>query len=110
MAELEPGHPDELRDQLANWLAEATSPIGSLPANMPPTEWAARNFISVWRKPVRQALDSIDQSLAEAISAIRSGQSERAVNILDSARQFVGDDIRDLLGLYDWNREDDPMK
>jgi hypothetical protein len=22
MAELEPGHPDELREQLANWLAE----------------------------------------------------------------------------------------
>jgi len=110
MAELEPGHPDELRDQLANWLAEATSPIGSLPPNMPPTEWAARNFIGVCRKPVRLALDSIERSLAEAISAIRSGQTERAINLLDSVHQSIGEDIRDHLGLYEWNREDDPME
>ena len=45
MAELEPGHPDELLERLTNWLNQANYPIGSLPPDVTPTEWAVRNFI-----------------------------------------------------------------
>ena len=45
MAELEPGHPDELVPTLHNWLREALNPIGSLPAGTDPVECAVRRFI-----------------------------------------------------------------
>jgi hypothetical protein len=38
MAEMEPGHPDELVRMLTNWLREAQSPIGSLPEGIAPAE------------------------------------------------------------------------
>jgi hypothetical protein len=38
MAELEPGHPDELVQTLRNWLQEANSPVGTLPEGMDAVE------------------------------------------------------------------------
>ncbi len=108
MAELEPGHPDELRDQLANWISQATSPIGSLPTNITPAEWVARNFIDLWREPVRSALDSIEQMIRDATAAIESGDQEAAISTLNGIRQEVAEGLREPLGLYDWNRADSP--
>jgi hypothetical protein len=51
MAELEPGHPDELVERLTNWLKQ--DPIGSLPPTVTPTEWAVRNFIDTTRSARR---------------------------------------------------------
>ena len=79
MPEHEPGHPDELQQQLAKWLTEAMSPIGALPEGMTATEWAARNFIDSWRKPVRVGIDSIENRtecntlrVASGVESIRS--------------------------------------
>ena len=105
MAALEPGHPDELREMLTNWLNQANDPIGSLPANVTPTEWAVRNFIDAWRKPVRASLDSIEESLNKALAAMKAGDTGAAVFEIECALQALGEDVRDELGLYDWNRE-----
>ena len=105
MAELEPGHPDELLERLTNWLNEANDPIGSLPPNVTPAEWAVRNFIDTWRKPVRDGLDSIEESLDKALAALKTGDVNAAAFEIECARQTLGEDVRDELGLYEWNRE-----
>ncbi len=105
MAELEPGHPDELRDMLANWLRQANDPVGSLPADKTPTEWAIRNFIESWRKPAGAGLDSIEESLNKALGALKAGHAVAAAFEIECARQTLGECVRDELGLYEWNRE-----
>ena len=105
MAELEPGHPDELQAMLTNWLNQANDPIGSLPPGVTPTEWAVRNFIESWRQPVRSSLDAIEESLHKALAALKAGDTAAAVFEIDLARQALGEDVRDELGLYHWNRE-----
>ena len=105
MAELEPGHPDELVERLTNWLKQANDPIGSLPPTVTPTEWAVRNFIDTWRNPVRAALDSIDESLKKALDALKAGNTDAAVFEIECSLQTLGEDLRDDLGLYDWNRQ-----
>jgi hypothetical protein len=105
MAELEPGHPDELLEQLTNWLNQANDPIGSLPPNVTPTEWAVRNFIDTWRKPVRAGLDSIEESLSKALAALKAGDVKAAAFEIECSLQTLGEDVRDEFGLYEWNRE-----
>ena len=105
MTDLEPGHPDELREMLTNWLNQANDPMGSLPPGVTPAEWAVRNFIESWRKPVLGGLDSIEESLNKALTALKSGDVKAAVFEIDSALQTLGEDVRDELGLYEWNRE-----
>src|SRR3954453_19669748 len=107
MAELEPGHPDELLTMLTNWLNQANDPIRPLPANTTPTEWAVRNFISAWRKPVRAAIEEVEASLTNARAAIESGHTRRALSEIESARQTLAVGVREELGLYEWNREAD---
>ena len=105
MAELEPGHPDELQQSLTNWLNQANEPIGSLPPDVTPVEWAVRNFIDAWRKPVRSGLDSVEQSLHKALLALRAGDIDSAAIEIECSLQTLGEDVREELGLYDWNRE-----
>src|SRR5262245_8523239 len=106
MAELEPGHPDELLKLLTNWLKQANEPDGKLlPEGIAATEWAVRQFIRSWRKPVRDSIDSIESLLHEAIEAIDRGDAAAAKGNIDAARQTLGEDLRDELGLYEWNRE-----
>jgi hypothetical protein len=106
MGELDPGHPDELLERLTNWLNQAHDPIGSLPPNVTPTEWAVHNFINTWRKPVRAGLDSVEASLKKALEALRAGDKDAAVLQIESSLQTLGEDVRDELGLYEWNRDD----
>ena len=105
MAELEPGHPDALQEMLTNWLNQANDPIGSLPPGVTHTAWAVRNFIESWRKPVRSGLDSIEESLHKALEALKTGDTAAAAFEIECARQTLGEDVRDELGLYEWNRE-----
>jgi len=108
MAELEPGHPDGLHTLLANWLRQANEPTGELlPMGIPPTEWAVRQFINAWRKPVRSSIDSLEASLREALRALDSGDLPTARHHVECARQTLGDDLRDDLGIYEWHREHD---
>lgn len=105
MAELDPGHPDELVKQLTNWLNLANEPTGTLPPGVTPTEWAVRNFIDAWRRPVRAGLDAIEDSMKKALDALKSGDTDAATFEIESSLQTLGEDVRDELGLYDWNRE-----
>ena len=104
MTELEPGNPDELCETLTNWLNRANGPLGSLPAGTTPVEWAVRNFIASWRDPIRDALDSIDESLDGALAALSAGNPQEAKFHLECIRQALSGDIRTELGLQPWNK------
>lgn len=106
MAELEPGHPDELVQALRNWLREANLPLGTLPEGMDAVEWAVRRFIDYWKKPIRNAIESIEESLYRAMQLCDSRAPLPEIkNEIDMARQILQEDLRDDLGLYDWNKE-----
>ena len=108
MAELEPGHPDELMAMLNNWMKQANEPDGNLlPEGITPTEWAVRQFVKSWRKPVRSSIEHIESLLQEAIAAIDRGEGPSAKRQIEAARQAIDEGLRDDLGLYDWNRESD---
>jgi hypothetical protein len=46
----------EIESVLANWIEQALSPIGKLPAGVTPSEWVAKNFINWWRTQVEYSL------------------------------------------------------
>jgi hypothetical protein len=104
MAELEPGHPDELVQTLRNWFREAESPDGSLPEGTDPVEWVVRRFIASWSGPVRATIEEIEDCLRSALDLCRSGNAQEAEAEIDSARQLVEESLRDHLGLYPWNK------
>ena len=104
MAELEPGHPDELIKVLRNWLDQKDE--GKLPAGMDRTEWAVRQFINYWHNPARRAIDSIEKSLLDCIALCAASAPHGDIaDELELARQTLQEDLRDHLGLYDWNAE-----
>ncbi len=107
MAELEPGHPDELVKTLTNWLRQAHAAEGTLlPVGIDPVEWAVRRFIESWRRPAKAAIESIEASLHRAMTLCDSGESFAEIKEeLDTARQTLGESLRGELGLYDWNEE-----
>jgi len=103
MAELEPGHPDELVRTLHNWLREASDPIGSLPVGTDPVEWAVRRFVDWWVAPLRGRVGEIEDCLRRAGEACKAGNTSAAVEEIELAQQVVAEDLRDHLGLYSWN-------
>ena len=106
MAELESGHPDELVQTLRNWLREANSPLGSLPEGMDAVEWAVRRFIDSWKTRARTAIEGIEESLHHAMALCDSGAPLPEIKSeIDLARQTLQEDLRDHLGLHDWNKE-----
>lgn len=106
MAELEPGHPDELIHTLRNWLREAHDPIGSFPTGTDPVEWAVRRFIDTWKTEARRAIEGVEESLNQAMALCDSQASfDEIKSEIDMARQTLQEDLRDHLGLYDWNKE-----
>jgi hypothetical protein len=100
MAELEPGHPDELTQTLRNWLREAEAPLGSLPTGTDPVEWAVRRFIASWSGPVRASIEEIESCLDSALQLCSEGKVAEAQVEIDAARQILGESLRDHLGLY----------
>lgn len=108
MAEPEPGHPDELAQMLRNWLAQANeSPDSLLPHGIDPQEWAVRQFIKVWRKTARRAIDSVEESLTRALAALDANNGADAKFEIECAMQSLGAELRDELGIYPWNVEPD---
>ena len=105
MAEFEPGHPDELVETLRNWLDQANSPLGSLPAGTDPVNWAIRQFIQSWQRPVRAKLELLEECFEDVVAACERGDTKAAILEIDSARQILQEGLRDHLGLYDWNKE-----
>jgi hypothetical protein len=47
----------------------------------------------------------VEAAIASAISAIQKGDIKTATFELECAQQELAEDVRDELGLYDWNRE-----
>jgi hypothetical protein len=107
MSELNPGHPDELRAMLSNFLARAHDPIGTLRTGITAEEWAVKQFIDAWRGPVRAAIDSIEESLRKALAALAAGDAKTAEFEISDSLQSLGEDLRSELGLFAWNRESD---
>jgi hypothetical protein len=105
MAELEPGHPDELTKLLKNWLQQAHDPVGSLPEGADPVEWAIRRFIDSWKRPIRSSVEVIEECLNSALELCNAGDSEGAKVEIEGALQLVRESLRDELGLYEWNEE-----
>ena len=106
MAEMEPGHPDELIQILRNWLREAHDPIGALPAGTDPVEWAIRRFIDTWKSDARRAIEGIEEHLERAMALCDAQAAcDEIKGEIDMARQTLQGDLRDHLGLYDWNKE-----
>jgi len=105
MAELEPGHPDELVRTFRNWLREAQDPIGSLPAGADPVEWAVRQFINSWAGPVRATIRELEECLEAAGRALAAGDSATAVSEVEAAGQLGRESLRDELGLYPWDED-----
>ncbi len=67
----------------------------------------ARQFIRYWKDPVRRAIESIEESLQQAMALCDSGASLNEVKMeIDHARSTLQEDLRDHLGLYEWNKED----
>jgi len=104
MAELEPGHPDELVKILRNWMREAESPIGDFPAGVEPIEWAIRQFINCWSRPLRSAIEDLERCLQAASDSCTAGDMPKVQMEIDNARQLIGEDLRDHLGLFSWNK------
>ncbi|HZT08896.1 MAG TPA: hypothetical protein VFC51_17870 [Chloroflexota bacterium] len=106
MGEREPGHPDELVAALRNWLREANASIASLPEGMDAAEWAVRRFIDSWKTLARNALEGVEENLYRAMALCDSGAPLAEIQSeIDLARQTLQVDLRDDLGLYDWNKE-----
>jgi hypothetical protein len=106
MAELEPGHPDELVRMLKNSLQQAQDPIGSLPEGTDPVEWAIRRFIASWKGPIRSSIEVIVECLNSALELCEAGDAKGAMVEIESARQLIGESLRDELGLYEWNKDE----
>jgi hypothetical protein len=106
MAELEPGHPDELTHVLKNCLCEAQSSVGSLPDGTDPVKWAVRRFIDYWKGGARSTIEQIEECLYEAMRFCDArAEHDTIKEEIDSARQLLQESLRDHLGLYDWNKE-----
>ena len=103
----EPGHTDDLKQCLRNWLREAQSPEGSLPEGMDPIVWAIQRFIAAWERPTRQAIRSLEESLSRAKELCTTSASIQEIKAeIDYAFQVIGEDLRVALGLYEWNEDE----
>jgi hypothetical protein len=63
-------------------------------------------LIDYCKTPARSAIDGVEESLNRAMGLCDSGAPFTEIkNEIDLARQTLQEDLRDHLGLYDWNRE-----
>jgi hypothetical protein len=107
MDERPAGNPEDLADALRNWLRQAQSPTGTLPAGTDPIAWAVERFIAYWANPARSAIRSIERSLSEARALCDAGGSPTEIKAaIEYAMQVIGEDLRDHLGLYQWDEAD----
>jgi hypothetical protein len=103
----EPGHPEDLKQALQNWLREAQSNEGALPEGTDPIDWAIQRFIAYWEKPTRQAIRSLEETLSRARELCDANAPPQEIrNEIDYAFQIIGEDLRVELGLYEWNESE----
>ncbi len=65
--------PNEIEQVLINWIDEAPSPVGQLPADSTPAKWIASRFLSWWRQYFE---GRIDESFGDAERALGGIQLE----------------------------------
>ena len=104
----EPGNPTDLQQALHNWLQQAHSPYGTLlPVGIDPNRWVVKQFINYWEKPARGAIRSLEKSLSRVRALCDTGGDPQAIrDEIDLAFQIIGEDLRQALGLYEWNEVD----
>jgi hypothetical protein len=65
-----------------------------------------RQFIDTWKTRARNAIEGVEESLDRAMALCDSGSPlDEIKSEIDLARQTLQEDLRDHLGLYDWNKE-----
>lgn len=97
MAELEPGHPDELIRTLHNWLREASDPIGSFPTGTDPVEWVVRRFIAGGSSLLRGSIDELEDCLRQAGEACKAGETAAAAAEIELAASALREPAAVLL-------------
>ncbi len=60
----------ELRNVISAWIAQANSPIGTLPDSTDPAEWVADRFLGWWEPHTRDAIEQAERALAELRQAV----------------------------------------
>jgi hypothetical protein len=91
---------------LANWIAEANSPLGKLPAGESPEAWAARKFLTWWQEETSQYLQQMESSLEclkaelERLGGWSNPELGEALHELTHILDSVGD-LKRTLGFYD---------
>lgn len=59
-----------LRNVISAWIAQANSPIGTLPDSTDPAEWVADRFLEWWEPHTRDAIEQAEGALAELRQAV----------------------------------------
>jgi hypothetical protein len=95
---------DEVRDVLANWIVQATTPVGRLPEGTDPAGWVADRFSAWWRERAEGYLrDAECASAAVRAELIRLGGWETFGEALHELIH-VEDALGDLRGTLRLNR------
>jgi hypothetical protein len=94
----------EVEQVLANWIAEATTPPGSLPPGTDAAQWIAQQFLRWWQSRVSSELDDAESAVKQAWQELErlGGWSEgdlgEAMHELIHARDALSA-LRVMLGL-----------
>jgi hypothetical protein len=75
----------ELRNVLSAWIAQANSPIGTIPDSTDPAEWVADRFLDWWEPHTRDAILEAEGALADFRQAVfRETSNGVAVETLEA--------------------------
>src|SRR3954447_24876784 len=92
----------EINQVLANWIEQATSPIGQLADGIEPSEWIAKQFTNWWQAQVEDSLGDAEGAihrLRDELARINDdGQLGEAFHELTHIQDAIGD-LRSRLGL-----------
>lgn len=92
---------NEIEGVLANWIAQALSPIGQLEPGIQPANFVARNFLRWWSSHVEDSLADVEDAINRLHNALeRLGGWEKcgeALHELSHANEALAD-LRVLLG------------
>src|SRR4051812_14056816 len=92
----------EIRQVLANWIEQATSPIGRLADGVEPSDWIANQFIKWWKSQVEGSLGDAEGAsyrLREELARINDpGRMGEALHELTHIQDALAD-LRYRLGL-----------
>ena len=89
---------------LANWIAEAQSPLGRLPDAVQPAQWVAQRFLRWWKERVADEFAGAESAVAavraelDQLGGWSNPQLGEALHELTHATEALAS-LRPLLGL-----------